>query len=131
MAANSLADPSRIYVGERLLIPGGGTPSAAASAEPGATPEPAIAAPPATESPTPAAPASGTYVVQCGDSLWNLAQRFGVSVADIQRENHLSSGWLYSGQVLVLPGSAPSAGPLPNVAALPAGDATRPAWLPP
>ena len=198
MAANSLTDPSRIYAGERLVIPGGGTPSAAASAEPAAIPAATATPPPASpvtgryvvqpgdtlhqiasqfgvsqtalmqvngisnpnrivvgetlqlpagaagataragdcraagdRVPTPAAPASGTYVVQRGDLLWSLAQRFGVSAADIQQDNRLSSGWLYSGQVLVLPGSAAAAGALPTVAALPAGDATRPAWLPP
>src|SRR5690349_17549038 len=66
MSANGIANPNIIYVGQRLVIPtGGGTP--------GATPP----------------PTSGgtTYVVQRGDYLSLIAQRFGVSLSALMSAN--------------------------------------------
>jgi LysM repeat protein len=76
--ANSLANPNRIYAGQRLLIPGAWTPP----------------------------PASGctTYVVQRGDTLTAIAYRYGVSVSDIVRANNLvNPNRIYAGQRLVIP----------------------------
>lgn len=51
------------------------------------------------------------YTVRYGDSLTNLALRYGVSVAHLARMNNISpTRWLYRGQVLLLPG-APGQGP--------------------
>jgi LysM repeat protein len=121
MQLNGLVNPNRLAAGQTLRLPGG-------AAE--ATPEITAAAPVATLAPTVAA-ASGTYVVRPGDSLWSLAQRFGVSVGAIQQANHLASGWLYTGQTLVMPGAPAAAGPQLAVPTLPAGEAARPASLPP
>jgi LysM repeat protein len=46
-----------------------------------------------------------TYVVQWGDTLSEIAARCGVTVADIYAANPGISGYLYAGQVLVMPGS--------------------------
>ncbi|MBU2488597.1 MAG: LysM peptidoglycan-binding domain-containing protein, partial [Proteobacteria bacterium] len=44
------------------------------------------------------------HVVQRGDSLWNLAQRYGTTVAAIQKANGLSGSSLLIGQKLTVPG---------------------------
>jgi LysM repeat protein len=51
-------------------------------------------------------PASDTpliYVVQEGDSLWKIAQRFGVKVDEIKRLNHFKSDSLKKGTTLKIP----------------------------
>jgi membrane-bound lytic murein transglycosylase D len=61
-------------------------------------------------------PWSGSeYTVQPGDSLWTIAQRHNVSVADLVRWNHLNpGGWLRPGERLVLgQGAAPEPADIP------------------
>ena len=124
MALNGILNPNRIAAGQTLQLPGAATQVAPApTAVPSAAAAPALAtsAPAAIASAPAAAP--GSYVVQAGDTLWALAERFGTTVAAIEQANHLTSGWLYVGQVLVIPGAP--AGP-----AAPAVDGVRPAALP-
>ena len=49
---------------------------------------------------------SQTYVVQYGDSLYAIAQHFGVTIADIRRENNIWHDNLYPGQQLQIPATA-------------------------
>jgi murein DD-endopeptidase MepM/ murein hydrolase activator NlpD len=52
-------------------------------------------------------PEGPIYVVQEGDTLWDIAQRFGVSWEDLARENDISDpGQLTAGDELVIPGIA-------------------------
>lgn len=44
-----------------------------------------------------------TYIVQSGDSLWSIANRFGVTVNDLKSANGLTSNLLSVGQVLIIP----------------------------
>ncbi len=86
MHANGIANPNAIYVGQRLVIPGA---AGAASAPVSAT--------------------GDTYVVRPGDSLSKIAQRFGITSADLARLNGIANpSAIYSGQVLRLSTAAPA-----------------------
>jgi LysM repeat protein/type II secretory pathway predicted ATPase ExeA len=53
-------------------------------------------------------PARPRLVVSKGDTLWSIAQRHGLSVAELARANHLSpSKPIYRGQRLKVPGTVP------------------------
>jgi LysM repeat protein len=106
MAANGLYS-TYIYVGQTLVIPGttAGAPPA---------PEPAA---PAAPAPAPAAPGTTVYVVQPGDALWLIAQRYQVAVSDLVQRNGLANpNLLYAGQTLVITGPAPAPGKVLSVA---------------
>ncbi|MEW6673157.1 MAG: LysM peptidoglycan-binding domain-containing protein [Thermodesulfobacteriota bacterium] len=45
-----------------------------------------------------------THTVRSGDSLWNIAKRYGTTTKDIQELNKLNSTALIIGQVLQIPG---------------------------
>ena len=61
-----------------------------------------------------------TYVVQRGDTLSSIANRYGVSVVKLKRLNRLTSNALKSGDRLEIPESdAPKAPPAPATAASP------------
>lgn len=87
-SANGLANPSYIYVGQRLVIPGGG-----------------VAAKPAAPSGS-----SGVHVVQRGDTVASIAYRYGTTIAAIASANGLTNpSLIYVGQRLKIPsGSAPA-----------------------
>lgn len=81
MAANGLTS-TRIYVGQRLVIPDGTTPQPV------------------------------RYQVQWGDTLTKIAQRFGTTVQAIVAANGLPSTRIYAGQWLTIPtGNVGSSGP--------------------
>jgi LysM repeat protein len=87
-AANDIANPSRIAVGQQLLIPTSGAP------EPAATPD------------VPAA-RSTTHVVQAGENLYRLALRYGTTIEAIMTANTLADERLIvAGQELAIPGGA-------------------------
>jgi LysM repeat protein len=80
-AANGIANPSRIRVGQTLTIPG------------------------ATGSPAPAPSGGGTtYVVQRGDILFRIALRYGISYVYLAQYNGIADpSRIYVGQVLKIP----------------------------
>lgn len=100
--ANNISNPSVIYWGQQLVVPGAGTTGPAAQPAP--------------------APSSGVHIVQQGDTLFRIALSYGLSVNDLMAANGLSSNTIYTGQALTIPGGSggPVAAPIPVVpAALP------------
>jgi LysM repeat protein/Tol biopolymer transport system component len=85
LAANGMADPNLIYVGQRLIIPAPGGPGQ-----------------------------GGRHVVAAGETLTSIAFRYGTSVAALAAANGLSeTDLIYVGQVLVVPdGAAPGPAPV-------------------
>jgi LysM repeat protein len=82
--ANSITNASRIFRGQVLVIPG--------LTQPDASPE--------VQNPL-VAPAPQTHVVQRGESLTMIAQRYGVTVGEILQANNIANANLiYSGQSL-------------------------------
>jgi LysM repeat protein len=77
MQANNLRNPDFIWIGERLVIPGGSLPGAFPSA---------------------------TYVVQSGDTLFSIATRNGTTVSALMQANGLHNYTIYVGQTLRVPG---------------------------
>lgn len=74
------------------------TPTAASTTPPAPSPTPT---PAATPTPT---PAPQTYTVQPGDTLLAVAERFEISVEDLQAKNNLSDpNSIFAGQKLELP----------------------------
>ncbi len=103
-AANGIANPNHIYVGQRLVIPGRGS-------SPAPAPQPA--------------PSGQTYTVRRGDTLSSIALRFGVSTWALAQANGIRNpSFIYVGQVLQIPGGA---GPAPAPAPSPAPTGGR--WI--
>ena len=99
---NGITNPSTIFVGQRLRIPSAnGTPV-------GQTGEQALTETTPTPQPTPtplptAVPV--TYVVQFGDTLYQIAARYGVSIVELAQLNGITNyDQLSVGQVLTIPG---------------------------
>jgi LysM repeat protein len=84
LAANGLTDPNYVYVGQRLIIPGGSDGPARDGWGQG-----------------------GQYVVKAGETLTSIALRFGTTVAALAAANGLSNAdYVYVGQVLSVPGGS-------------------------
>ncbi len=108
--ANGITNADLIWVGQKLIIPRGGptatpmpyaSPVPAASPVPGVTPAPSATpaaaatplvtpAPAATATPKPTA-APTIHVVQAGETLSAIAQRYGTTVAALVEGNGLGS----------------------------------------
>ncbi len=101
-AANNIADPSLIWVGQSLIIPGGGT-----SPSPVPTPQPT--------------PEGTVYVVQSGDTLYSIATRFGLTTQVLAAANNIADpSHIWVGQRLVIPGGgAPAPVPTPSPTSTP------------
>ncbi len=100
--ANGITNPALIYPGQTLKIPG-------ASA----------VAPSPTSQPTAAPPATETYTVQVGDTLYKIAVRFKTTTSALISLNNITNpNIVYVGQVLKVPTEstgAPALTPVPTV----------------
>ena len=95
MAANNLASPDLILAGQRLILPGvilQGTPAA--------------------ETPAGSITVKGHHVVQPGETLFVIANQYGISFDSLILANSLPNpDVLEVGQILVIPGSSAPALP--------------------
>ena len=82
---NDIADPNRIFVGQRLRLTG-----TAQAATPAAS----------------ATPGAATHVVAAGEHLTGIARRYGSTIAAIAKANGLANpSYIRAGQRLVIPGT--------------------------
>lgn len=91
-AANNIANPARIFVGQQLVIPGGTTITTPTT--------PSNTALPVT---TPAA-SGQTHVVRPGENLFRIALRYNVTLSQLAAFNGISNpALIFVGQVLRIP----------------------------
>ncbi len=86
MRLNSITNPDRISVGQKLTVPAAGASTSGST--------------------TTTTDASGarTYVIQSGDTLLSVARRFGVTLKDLQAANNITNpDRIYPGQVIKIP----------------------------
>lgn len=87
-----ITDPSRIYVGQRIVIPGPNSP---------------------TDSPTPVPTDGNTYVVKPGDTLFKIGQALGIDWRLIAEANGIvNPNYIVANTTLKIPSDEP--GPTPE-----------------
>jgi len=88
VAANALANPNHVWVGQRLIIPSGSNPN-------------------------PGSPSGRVHVVQRGENLYRIALRYGISYHTLASANGIvNPNHIYVGQRLRIPGgNSPSPQP--------------------
>ncbi|MSP12629.1 MAG: peptidoglycan endopeptidase [Chloroflexi bacterium] len=85
LQANDLTQTSMLSIGQQVLLPG-------------------LRGPLAPKAPTKIDEARKKYIVQSGDILGGIAERFGTTVAELQSFNHLSNvNDLFIGQEITIP----------------------------
>ena len=102
---NDLADPNRIFVGQRLRLERADSATAAAA--------------------PPAAATARTHTVRAGEHLTGIARAYGTTIAKIAAANHLADpSRIFAGQRLTIPGApaakAAAKPPAANASAMPA-----------
>jgi membrane-bound lytic murein transglycosylase D len=101
MAANNLRS-DRLSLGQRLRIPGRGSSSRRSSGGGSTLPSPAAATGAGAASAAIPGRADVRHQVRSGDSLWQLASRYGTTVERIRRDNGLRGNALLPGQILLI-----------------------------
>lgn len=101
MQLNHLTNANQLYAGQELLI---SNQPEAATQEPAATAE-ALVSVASAENGIPTI--GNLYTVQAGETLYQIAMRFGLTVNDLVTANSLSDATLiYAGQTLIIPGAS-------------------------
>lgn len=101
-AANGISDPSRIYVGQRLVLPGSASAASAPVVSIVPTTAPAVV-PVVNTNPPASSGTGGSHVVAAGENLFRIALRYGVSVPDLMAANNLTNTTIMVGQTLTIP----------------------------
>ncbi len=119
---NGLGHGSTIKPGQQLVLPAGVPSRIAAESPAGRAPAPRNLPPPAASpAPAPIAPAGweGQHTLRPGESLYAVARRHGVTLAELQRVNRITDPTrVRAGTVLSVPGrSEPAAEPAPVASA--------------
>lgn len=113
MALNEIANPNQIYAGQVLQIEAGETTTEATIDGTAEATEAALiptAIPPeaaAEATPFPDAPLLSTniHVVQVGETLFNIATSYGLTVNDLAQANSIADPTrIFAGQQLIIPG---------------------------
>lgn len=109
MYMNGLHDPNAIYVGQVLRLPAtttAGKPTAVATEA--ATPQRTPTATPTPTASATAMPKPATHLVQAGETLSQIAEKYDVTLAELMQVNGIqNSDAIYVGQELRLPGAEP------------------------
>lgn len=97
---NGITNPNRIFVGQVLILP----PIGGALSQPNTVIVVVVTATPLPPTPQPPAPRR-TYTVTYGDTLYRIALRFNLTVADLLsvNPNITNRNLIYVGQVINLP----------------------------
>lgn len=123
MAANGLSSPM-IRPGQTLRLPGSNAVVAAPHAPPSASRRSVAAAPERAASHVAVADWNGSYQVQTGDSLYRIARRHDVRIADLQRANGITNPRaLKPGMTLRVPGQGDGTSHTAEVAPVPGATA--------
>ena len=91
--ANPGVVPTKLKIGQKLMIPGGGGSAGSAAMATGTGAE------------------GETYVVKSGDTLTKIAKQFGTTVKAVETENNLSTTRIKVGQKLKIPAKTEAAAP--------------------
>jgi LysM repeat protein len=143
LQANGISNPDLIWVGQKLIIPAGGTvpppavtrsavtPPAPAGSTPAAE---ATAVPTAAPTPEPTVaplPTPTIHTVQAGETLSQIARRYGVSVEALVSTNGLGSAdMIRVGMKLIIPGKGDGAvGPVARATKFVASISQQRCWL--
>jgi LysM repeat protein len=149
--ANGISNADLIWVGQKLLIPDAATSAAtpaptepssgtavplpstpSAQAPPNSTPAPQPTNTPQPEPTTAPLPTQNIHVVQAGETLSQIARRFGVSVEAIVSTNGLGSpDMIRAGMKLIIPSKdgAASTGPTARATKFVASISQQRCWL--
>lgn len=107
--ANPNASPTKLHVGQKIIIPAGASTTGASAA---------------SQTENGMATSTGgdeVYVIKSGDTLTRIAKHFGVSVKALMAENNLTTTHINVGKKLNIPAKPESASPVntPPVTATP------------
>ena len=107
---NNLENPDVLYVGQKLKVPAGRSALSSSKTIPASS--------------SSIIEKGGTYLIQSGDTLSEIAQRALVSVDDLRSLNQIDNDTIYAGQKIYIPsyGSIPEAAPV--LEALPLAEPT-------
>jgi LysM repeat protein len=150
LQTNSISNPDLIWVGQKLLIPdasadaatsaptqpastpGAPLPSTPSAQAPANTPTPAPTPTPQPEPTTPALPMQTIHAVQAGETLSQIARRYGVAVEALVSTNGLGSAdMIRVGMKLIIPSKdgAAATGPTARATKFVASISQQRCWL--